>query len=72
MHHVLPVGSSIISWPHLELIEQNMVGMYWRCHLAHEDAQPRLPRARLPQCALELAAKEGPQAVAYIARTYPT
>lgn len=49
-----------------------MVGMYWRCHLAHEDAQPRLPRARLPQCALELAAKEGPQAVAYIARTYPT
>ncbi len=68
LHHVLPVQR----WPELELIEANMVGMAnMPCHLAHENAQPRLPYERLPQCALDLARETGPDAVAYIERTYP-
>lgn len=71
VHHVLPVYESLVPYPHLELCEDNMVGMWWRCNLAHHNAQPRLRRDRLPACALELAAAEGPAAVAYIERTYP-
>ena len=71
IHHVLPVGESITSWPELELVEANMVGCYWECNLAHHAAQPRFPLSCLPQCALELAAEVGPQAESYIARTYP-
>lgn len=71
IHHVLPVGEALTSWPHLELIEQNMVGLWWRCNLAHHNAQPRLRWERLPQCALELARAEGPVAEAYLVRTYP-
>lgn len=72
IHHVLPVGESLTSWPHLELIEANLVGMYWRCNLAHHTSpNARLLRSRLPQCALELARDEGPVAESYIERTYP-
>ena len=67
LHHVFPVQR----WPELELEEANLIGLCWECHDAHERALPRVPHAQLPRQAVELAKRVGPDAEAYIERTYP-
>lgn len=66
IHHVLPVQT----WPDLELVEDNMVGVCVECHDEHERAHRRIPRGALPRRAVMLAAAVGPAAADYVERTY--
>ena len=66
LHHVYGVAL----WPELATEADNLVGVAFDCHMAHENASRRLPRARLPDCALKLADKIGGRAFYYLERTY--
>lgn len=67
VHHVLPKRM----FPDLVDDARNLVWMCAGCHDEHERAHRRLPLAKLPTCAFELAAEVGDRALAYIQRTYP-
>lgn len=67
VHHVLRVED----WPEFELVSGVMVGMFWRCHLAHEAAQPRLPYEKLPREVIAFVESVGPRAVAHMERYHP-
>lgn len=66
IHHALEVER----WPHLELIEANMVGTNHDCNWSHHNAHPRIQRHRLPQCVFDLARELGPKAEDELERYY--
>lgn len=65
-HHVFTERHA----PALREHESNLVGVCRHHHLAHHNAQPRIPLAALPDCVFELARSLGSQAMHYLRRYY--
>lgn len=64
LHHVFP--KSRRKWPMLVAVEDNLVGVCFDCHGAHEGGSRRIPLLALPECVFRLAADVGPAAVDYL------
>jgi hypothetical protein len=69
-HHVFPVRATLISFPELEKVADNVILLCPGCHDNHERAHIRVPRSKLPAATIALA--EGhPERVRYLEDTYP-
>lgn len=66
-HHAIPKSK----FPAATDDARGLVPLCRLCHERHERAFRRLPRSILPAAVFDLARELGPQAVAYIERTYP-
>jgi hypothetical protein len=64
LHHVFPKQAN--RWPELIAVEDNLVGVCFDCHEAHEGGSERIPLGALPECVFRLAADVGKAAVDYL------
>jgi hypothetical protein len=70
LHHALPKQPN--KWPELIAVEDNLVGVCFDHHMAHEDGSRRIPLLALPECVFRLAADVSQAAVDYLLKTYDT